>query len=161
MPLDLNILAKGSAGNAGLENLQQSPPTSMPDACARFAQAYLEYASQAMALDTSPVFSAQPAALAAAFFKSADNAAFLDDLPSNLAAFWLTAVFTGPSGAGSVLVPPAGMGALAADLVRYRKDNEAGADRPLGDLVQMLDVFTRTIIVTITTISGPIPAPLI
>jgi hypothetical protein len=176
MALAVTVLADGMDGKTGLHGLIKNPigartfdPSSFQIALQQsadaWAKAYFDYASQAMALDASPISLISPAPLSALFLAAMRSMTFLDLLPTNLVSFWMAppVAFSGLANTGAVLTASGGLPILLPVIATMKATGLAGGNA-MDMLITAVDAFTRLVIVQLFSHANPttpIPTPLL
>jgi hypothetical protein len=172
MALSVSVLADGLDGQSGIHGLIRNPigarefgqaaiDAAMQQAADAWAKAYFDYASQAMALDSKPV-SLVTAPLSALFLSAMTQMTFLDQLPTNLAAFWMSppVAFAGVNN-GPVINAVAGTAILTPAIATVKITGLAGGNA-IDTLINAIDGFTKAVVVQLVNPSGtPIPTTLL
>ena len=131
----------------GLKKMQKSPPSSLVDASAQWANAFFSYFSPALAAGSTNQPALNVATLTALFLKSMTAGTFMDQLPSDLNTWLATAAWVGPG---------TGVGVIGAPLVvlpvKQAALNSADYDFAKG-LASQVHSWAGTLTVSITNVA--------
>jgi hypothetical protein len=156
--LNLETLKKG------LVVLMTKPEADFVKTGKRWASIYKDYAQGAMSIPGSSPITLQPAAdlmatqLAVCFATSKSLITTADSITAALSAFWPAVQFSPVPPAGPGLPAPTGAGALSAGLkLLLPIPDPNGA---AYNIAVVIDAFTRLVMVTHPSPTGPITSPL-
>lgn len=142
MPLMKDTLEKN------LKKMQKSPPSSLVDASAQWANAFFSYFSTALAAGSSNQPALNVATLTPLFLKSMTAGTFMEQLPVDLNTWLMTAAWVGPG---------TGVGVIGAPLVVLPVSQAAlkSADYDFAKgLASVVHSWAGTLTVSITNVAS-------
>jgi hypothetical protein len=144
-------MALNKAGlKSSIRSLQDNKPTTITKAAEEWSSAIYIYSSLGMAGPAKPILI--QADLQSKFLASMNSQKFMDNLGTDLASWWATVLWVGPSFTGITIVPPPMNSAQIGKDINTEKSTSSTVDIRISDEI---DVWTKQIKAMLTnTVSG-------